>query len=50
MCNKAILEDSGTLKSVPYCYNNREMSNKAVENYLHVLEFDPKCYKTQNNV
>ena len=24
------------------------MCNKAVENYLHALEFVPECYKTQN--
>ena len=49
MCNKAILENSGTLKSVPYRYKNRKMCNKAVENYPRVLEFVPECYKTQNS-
>ena len=41
MCDKAILENGGTLKSVPDCYKNQEMCNKAVDNY------HPECYKTQ---
>ena len=47
MCDKAIIENGGTLKSVPDCYKNQEMSNKAVDNYPHALEFVPECYKTQ---
>ena len=47
MCDKAILENAGTLKFVPYCCKNQETCNKAVENYPHALEFVPKCYKTQ---
>ena len=39
MCNKAILENGGTLKSVPGCYRNQEMCNKAVGNSPHALEF-----------
>ena len=39
MCNKAILENGGTLKSVPGCYRNQEMRNKAVDNSPHALEF-----------
>ena len=31
MCDKAILENSGTLNYVPDCYKNQEMCNKAVE-------------------
>ena len=50
MCDKAVLEDGGTLKSVPYCYKNQEMCNKVAENYLHALEFVPECYKTQKCV
>ena len=34
MCDKAILENGGTLKFVPHCYP-------------HALEFVPECYKTQ---
>ena len=47
MYDKAIIENGGTLKSVPDCYKNQEMSNKAVDNYPHALEFVPECYKTQ---
>ena len=48
MCDKAILENGGTLKSVHECYKNQEMCNKAVDNYPHALQFVPECYKTQN--
>ena len=50
MCNKVILENGETLKSVPDCYKNQEMCNKAVDNYPHAWEFVPKCYKTQKCV
>ena len=43
MCDKAILENGGTIKSVPDCYRNKKMCNKAVDNYPHVLEFVPEC-------
>ena len=33
MCHKTILENSGTLKSIPDCHKNQEMCNKAVNNY-----------------
>ena len=42
MCDKAILEKDGRLKSVPECYTNQEMCNKTVKNYPHVLEFVPE--------
>ena len=42
MCDKAILENGGTLKSVPDCYKN-----EAVNNYPHVLEVVPERYKAQ---
>ena len=32
MRDKAILENGGTSKSVPDCYKNQEMCNKAVVN------------------
>ena len=32
MCDKAILENGETLKSVPDCYKNQQMSDKAVDN------------------
>ena len=50
MCNKAILENGGTLKSTTDCYKDQEISDKAVENYPHALEFVPECYKTQTCV
>ena len=46
MCDKAILENYGTLKSVPDCYKNQQICDKAVDNYLHALEFVPDCYMT----
>ena len=41
MCDKAILKNGGTLNSVPDCYKNQEMCSKAVDTYLHALEFVP---------
>ena len=39
MCDKAILENDGTLKSVPNCYINQEMCNKAADSNPHAVEF-----------
>ena len=39
MCDKVIIENAGTQKSVCDCYKNQEISNKAVGNYPHTLEF-----------
>ena len=50
MRDKTILENGGTLNSVPDCYKNQEMGNKAVDSYPHTLEFISECYKTQKNV
>ena len=50
MCVKAILENNGTLKSVPDYNKNQEMCNKPVDNYPHALEFVPECYKTKKSV
>ena len=47
MCYKYILENGGTLESVPDCYKNQEMCNKAVDNYPHPLGFFPECYRVQ---
>ena len=47
MCDKAILENGGTLKSVTDCYKNQEMYNKAVDNYPYVFNFVPECFLTQ---
>ena len=47
VCQKAILENAETLKSIPDCCKNHEMCKKAVDNYPHALEFVPECYKTK---
>ena len=39
MCDKVILENVRTLKSVTDCYKNQRMCDKAVDNYPHALEF-----------
>ena len=33
MCDEAILENGRTLKSVPDCYKNQEILDKAVNTY-----------------
>ena len=43
MCDKAILENSGILKSVRDCYKNQKMCDKAVDNYPQALYFVPEC-------
>ena len=45
MCDKAVLENCGTLESVPGCYKNQQMCEKAFGNYHHTLKFVPD--KTQ---
>ena len=50
MCDKAILENGGTLKSVLDCFQNyrfQEKYNKAIDNSPYALESVPECYKTQ---
>ena len=48
MCDKAILENGGTLKFVTDCCKNQEMCNKAVDDDCpHALEFVPECFMTQ---
>ena len=37
ICDKAIFENGGTLKSVPDCCKNQEMCNEVVDNYPHGL-------------
>ena len=37
MCNKAVPENCGKLKSVPECCKNQQMCDKAIDNYLHAL-------------
>ena len=46
ICDKAILENGGTLKCVPDYQKKQEMCNKAVDNYPHALEFVSECYET----
>ena len=45
MCDKAILENCGTLKSLTHCYKNQKICNKAVDIYVHA--YIRNCYKTQ---
>ena len=47
-CDKAVLENGGTLTSIPDCYKNQEMCNNRVDNYPHALEFVPDCFMTQD--
>ena len=46
MCCKAILENGGTLESVPDCSKNQEMCNRAVDNCPDALKFVPDCHVT----
>ena len=43
MCDKGILENDGTLESIPDCYKNQQMCDKAVDNDPHAHEFVPEC-------
>ena len=36
-----------TLESVPECYKNQQICDKAVGNYPHPFQFISECYKTQ---
>ena len=36
MFNKAILENRGVLNSIPDCYKNQQLCDKAVKKYPHV--------------
>ena len=37
MYDKAILENGGTLNTVPDCYKFQEICSKGVDNYPHAL-------------
>ena len=50
MCDKATLENGGTLESVPDQYKAHAMYNKAVDSYAHALEFVPDFCKSQKRV
>ena len=44
MCDKGILENGGTLRFFPDCYNNQKMCCKAVNNYVSVFfRVSQKC-------
>ena len=45
MCDKAVLENGGTLESVPDQCKTQEMCDKAGDNYPHALELVIQCYK-----
>ena len=42
MCDKAILENVGTLTFVSNGYKNEQLFHKAFDNYPHPLEFIPE--------
>ena len=50
MCDKATIENRGTLKSVSDCYKSKEICYKAVDGYSRALEFVAECYVTQKCV
>ena len=45
MNDKAIIENDGTVKSVPDIYKNQEMYDKPVDSYLYALKLVLGCYK-----
>ena len=45
-----IIENHGTLKSVPDSSKNQEMCNEAVDTYYSVIKFVPECFMTQEYV
>ena len=47
MCDKVVLENSGTLKYVPDCYKIQKMCNKVVPRYFIVFDSIPYQYKIQ---
>ena len=48
MCDKSILKNGGTLKSVPGSYKNQGMCYNAVDNYHHALVFVPEWYDSKS--
>ena len=48
MCKKSIIENCGTLNFVPDSYGNQEMCNKAIDNYLHALDFFLNAKRLKN--
>lgn len=45
MCDKDVLKSCGTLNSVPDCYKNQQICDKAVDN--HALKFVHYCFITK---
>ena len=43
MCDNVILDNGGTLNVVSDYYQNQKRCNKAVDYYVHLLEFAPNC-------
>ena len=50
MCDKAILENGGSLELILDCYKNQQMCDKAVDDYPYPLKFVPDCYAVKNAV
>ena len=48
MRDRFLLENAETLMFFPDCYKNKQLCNKAVDNYSHTLEFVPDCFNIQN--
>ena len=46
MYDKAILENDGSLKSLPDCCKSQKLCDKAASNYPHALKLVSDCYKT----
>ena len=47
MCDKTILENGETLKSVPDYFKNKKTCNKAANTFPSAIQFFPECYETQ---
>ena len=50
ICDKAIMENGGALKSVSNCCKNQEICIRTFDNYHHGLEFVTECYKIYNAI
>ena len=43
MCDKAVVENGGTLQFVPDNYKNKKMCNQAVDNDVYALKYVPEA-------
>ena len=50
MCDKAIMENGGALKSASDCCKNQEICIRTFDNSHHALEFVTECYKIYNAI